>query len=517
LHRTITTAILAAAALASGPLACDDDARPLADEPVYGADVRAILGAKCASCHAGDAPAAGYRVDTWQNAIACTADGRAAVLPGAGGGPAPILQVLASRDDHRALLTEAERATLTRWVEAGAPSTRPGVHPARFADPRSGEGHVAALRAARHRPLFDANDRDACARCHEGAGARPPGVTTAAPGATACTTCHAEPGGILACTTCHGAKGRAYPPRDACFFPGDAKADAHAAHAGVTRSRAQPLSCATCHPRTESGAFVGTHGDGHVEVWFGTIAGAGASFDPASKKCTGTCHDKGGARPGPTWASGGAPLGCNDCHASPPAAHYPGACNACHREANAAGTALASPALHANGKVDLGDGSGLCGACHGTGDSPWPTTGAHAAHAAPKSGKPVACDTCHDVPGPGEPHPTRATGVTVRLAGLATKGGSRAVWDAATKSCAATYCHDQSGGTARAPKWRDGAAASGCASCHASPPPAPHSAATSCSGATCHDGSTTGSAPGLAMTPAGRAAHVDGVIDRRVQ
>lgn len=512
--------LIVAAAL---PVACNAETKAL-PELTYRDDVAALLNAKCAGCHAGDAPAAGYRVDSYRGAIGCTLSGAPAVLPS---DASPLARAL-ERPDHRAIVDDGERATLLRWVEGGAQSVRPGVHPARFADPRSPSSHVQALRAARYTSLIDSRDRDVCARCHEGAGPRPAGITEAAPGATACTTCHAEPNGVNACSTCHGAPGtstsspaRAFPPGDACFFPDTRKGDVHAAHAAPSKSRAEPLDCAACHPKPKLGAegaaralnvLGGAHGDGHVEVWFDYAqAGRDARFDPSTQKCTGTCHDRGGAHPGPTWAKLDAPLDCNGCHASPPPAHYVGPCASCHREANGAGTALSSPRLHVNGKVDLGDGSGKCGACHGTGDSPWPSTGAHAAHANPSAAAPVACSTCHEVPDPGDRHPTRAGAVVVRLAGLSTKGGRPATYDATTKTCAATYCHDGAGAVASAPRWTDGPAARSCGSCHGTPPPPPHAQATTCGGSTCHDGLTSSA---TALTAAGRVVHVNGLIDR---
>lgn len=426
---------------------------------------------------------------------------------------APLTRAL-ERADHREIVTSSERATLIAWVEGGAQGVRPGVHPNRFADPRSPTSHAHALRAARYSPLLDPGDRDACAHCHEGAGPRPAGITSAAPGATACTSCHAEKEGVNACSTCHGAPGRPFPPSDACFFPDVRKDDVHAAHAAPSKSRSEPLDCSSCHPKPELGTFVGPHGDGHVEVWFDyAVAGREARFDGASRTCAGTCHDRGGSHPGPAWAKLAAPLDCNGCHASPPPAHYPGPCASCHREADAVGTALVAPKLHANGKVDLGDGSGECGACHGSGDSPWPSTGAHGAHANPSAAAPVACETCHVVPGPNDRHPLRAGAVTIRLAGLATRGARPATYDAATKTCAATYCHDGAGANAltRSPRWIDGASARTCGSCHSTPPPAPHPQDATCGSSTCHDGITSG----LTITAAGRAVHVNGLIDRR--
>jgi predicted CxxxxCH...CXXCH cytochrome family protein len=319
---------------------------------------------------------------------------------------------------------------------------------------------------------------------------------------------------VNACTTCHGAPGRPYPPRDACFFPIEPKGDAHAAHAAPSRSRATPLDCAACHPRPASGTLEGAHTDGYVEVWFDhAVAGRAAQFDGSAKQCTGTCHDRGGLLPHPTWTET-TPLDCNSCHTSPPKAHFTGPCTSCHREANAIGTALTAPRLHVNGKVDLGDGSGKCGACHGTGASPWPTTGAHAAHRSPAGAAPMPCETCHAVPGPGDAHPIRAGAAVVRFTGLATTGGSPASYDATTKTCAATYCHDGVGGSKPAPRWTDGPAASACGSCHSTPPPAPHVQDTSCGSSSCHEGITTGGGA-LELTIAGRAVHVNGLIDRK--
>ena len=417
--------------------------------------------------------------------------------------------------DHKDFATDAERATLTRWVATGAQSTHPGVHPRSFADPRSATGHAAQLRATRYRSLTDANDDNACARCHDGAGPRPSGVIASAPGATACTTCHTDDDGVNACTTCHGAPGRPYPPRDPCFYPSDAKSDAHAAHSAPSPARATPLDCAACHPRPLPGQLDGAHTDGYVEVWFDQgVAGREAKFDSSARRCTGTCHDRGGTNPTPTWTSGNPPLDCNSCHASPPKDHFTGPCSSCHEEANATGTALASPRLHVNGKVDIGDGTGGCGACHGTGNSPWPTTGAHPAHQAPAGAAPVACETCHTVPGPNDAHPLRAAPAVVRLAGLATRNAHPATYDPATKTCAATYCHDGPGAAVKAPRWTDGAPARACGACHSTPPPPPHAQFTSCGLSSCHEGITDTS--GLTVTAAGRTVHVNGMVDRSV-
>ena len=337
-----------------------------------------------------------------------------------------------------------------------------------------------------------------------------PGPRSAAPNAPSCTSCHREPNAALACGTCHGDGARAYPPRSRCFFPETTADQAHAAHAGPSASHATGLACSTCHPTPAEGRPAGVHANGYVDVWFDyAVAGREARFDAASKSCTGTCHARaGGARPSPSWATD-TRMTCDDCHGSPPPNHYRGACTTCHREANADGTALTTPSLHMNGKVDLGDGSGKCGACHGQGADPWPKTGIHAAHANPKNARPVDCTTCHEVPQPGERHPEGRGSAAVRLGGLAVRGGRRASFDPITKTCSGTYCHEGSGATSPAPRWAEGTTAT-CSSCHASPPPLPHPQGATCGGSSCHEGRTNG----LAITPAGRLGHVDGFIDR---
>lgn len=496
--------------------ACSTERADPAPAPTWTDDVEQVLRAKCAGCHAGPAPAGGWRASRFVDAVACTADGEPATIAGAGGEP-PILAALA-RPDHQALLTERELALVKAWVAAGTPAFRGGVHASAFADPRSPEGHGRLLRARAYRPMTDAEDKDACRTCHAGVGETKAALP--APGATACTTCHTDPGGPFACTTCHGqaaAPGRAarpYPPRDPCFHPaGAASAGAHAAHAEASPSRGEGLACVTCHPTPEPGVFAPPHADGTVSVWFGARTGSAPTFDATSKRCTGTCHARGGARPELAWTET-TKVGCNDCHASPPPAHYQGACTSCHAEANAKGDALLAPKLHVNGRVDLGDGSGACGACHGRGADPWPTTGAHLAHAAPRGAQPVPCGTCHEVPDPSAKHPVGKGGATVRLTGLASRAGRAPTFDTTTKACAGTYCHDSVGAGVgqSAPRWTDGPAAVSCGSCHAAPPPLPHIQETNCALAGCHEGLTT--TDGKAMTTAGRALHVNGLVDR---
>lgn len=449
-----------------GELVSCASARRDPDPPSY-TEIRPVLDARCARCHAGFAPAAGWRADSYVGAIACTASSpRVTEASGAN-----VLRAL-DRPDHADFVASEERDSLIAWVRGGASSVRSGAHPVAFGNPATPSGHANALRADRYRALLDPEHPDACARCHDGVGQRSATITSGAPGATACTSCHAEPGFPFACTTCHGPDSRS--SRNPCFH-GSARDDrAHLSHAGPSASRVEGLPCSTCHAVPAEGRPSAIHANGWAEVYFDrSVAGANAQFDPATKRCTGTCHARGGARP--ELALTDAPVTCNDCHRTPPANHFPPPCSSCH-ETNTEGTSLVAPKLHVNGRIDV------AGA---------PTTGAHPAHLAPESAVAVSCETCHTTP--------FANGVVaVKLGRLATKGGRKASFDPVTKTCAGTYCHEGAGGLVPAPSWTTGAPARACGACHSIPPPPPHPPSTDC--ATCHSGMMA-------------TAHVDGVID----
>jgi predicted CxxxxCH...CXXCH cytochrome family protein len=492
--------------------ACAEDRATPASPPVFDADVAPLLDAHCASCHSGATPAAGWSVASFLTTIACVAPGETpATLPSTP--RAPILAALAT-SSHQGLLDAADTATLTAWVGAGAPAFRGTVHPPGVADPRSPDFHATSLRAQRWAPMLDADDSNACGRCHDGAPVRPAGVSFAAPNATSCTTCHNEPGGPLACNTCHGSGDRTYPPRDPCFFPGDAaQAGAHAAHVLPSAAKSTGLPCSTCHPTPPAAVIGGLHGNGMIDVTFdATLAGPTATYDASTGACTVACHDVGGARPVPRW-SDTTPMGCSDCHGSPPAGHFPGPCSNCHAEANATGTALSGGPLHLNGKVDLGDGSGLCGACHGAGPDPWPLAAAHPAHKSPKLTTPIACASCHVVP-QMVLDPTHLDGtVHVTFSGLATARGALPAWDGT--SCTAVACHGANlADPVTPPKWSDtSGAAAACGACHGIPP-SQHTTSMSCEWSNCHGAEIGQSASGVPyVTPSGLSLHVNGVID----
>ncbi len=346
--------------------------------------------------------------------------------------------------------------------------------------------------------MLDPADAQACGRCHDGTLSRPPKVTQAAPGATACTTCHTEPAGVLGCNTCHQVAG----------------VGAHAAHIAASPVRSVGLPCSTCHPAPGPGVIGGSHGNGSVEVIFDpATVSPEASFDRTVGACAVACHDRSGARPRPLWRDKG-PLGCNDCHSSPPSNHFPGACTTCHREANAIGTALTGGPLHMNGKVDVGDGTNACGACHGSGSDPWPTTAAHSAHKSPSLTSPVECASCHVVP-TSIHSPGHLDGVVqVKLSGRAVDRGVSPSWNG--QSCASVACHGAGlvNTPAVVPTWTDpSGAAAACGSCHGIPPEQ-HTASTSCNRSTCHGAEVSISPLGVpSISAAGKSLHINGAID----
>lgn len=507
-----TTRVLRAVALAALGAGCSVDQATVTAPPVFDPDVAPILAARCASCHGATAPAAGWSVTSFLSTIACVApSGAPAALPPS---TAPILTALGAAP-HQGLLSGPDQATLAAWVATGAPAFAGTVHPPGIIDPRSSAFHGTLLRSTRWSAMLDPNDPGACGECHAGSPAPVPRVTLSAPGATACTTCHAEPGGPLACDTCHGAAGRDYPPRDLCFFPGDAPtAGAHAAHVVSSAVSASGIPCSSCHPIPGADVISGLHGNGVVEVVFDPNRVAPeASFDRAKGVCAVSCHDRGGRTPHPSW-SDTTVLGCDSCHLSPPQGHFPGSCTNCHVEANAAGTALSGGSLHMNGVVDLGNGSGLCGACHGSGGSPWPRTSAHPAHQNPTLTVGSACASCHPVP-TRITDPTHLDGVVqVTFTGLALARGAFPTWNGT--SCTSVACHgaDLADVPAVLPTWADATGdASKCGACHGIPP-SQHTTSASCNRSDCHGSEIALDAQGIpSIAPDGLTLHVDGIIE----
>lgn len=510
--------VLALATIAMSIVACETEREGAdADAPTFREHIGPLLAARCGACHGDAEPEAGYRVDSFLDAAACVPDGRAALLPDQDGA-VPLL-VAIGREDHRGFLSADERALVARWIAAGAPARGGFVHQPGIIDPRSDGWHGRLATANGYRRMLDPTRDDACGRCHEGAPTQRDGDDfRGLNGATSCTTCHTAQGGVLACGTCHGTGADPLPPRDVCFFPDGPAAGAHDAHlqapAGLTPAA---LECATCHPVPGMPVLSGTHGDGNVDVVLPEDAEdwVESAFDPQAKTCTGGCHNVATL----AWNDPDqGPLECQGCHTSPPPNHSPSPCSNCHRDVKDDGSGLLPGAPHLDGHIDLGDGTGRCGTCHGDGTrDAWPQTGAHRAHRHPRWGAPVACETCHVVPetvlARGHIDDTSA-GPEITFSGVARARGASPTYD--TGACSGTACHAQTGAEHPTPRWDEDIELS-CTSCHALPPAPPHTTWNQCSARLCHGGEVIIRPEGLEITPLGRERHVNGVVNLGVQ
>jgi predicted CxxxxCH...CXXCH cytochrome family protein len=495
--------------------ACQEERAQTPPAPVYAGDLEHVLHTRCEQCHGDEDAGAGYRVDSYAHVLGCpnATPAQRAVDEGPDAGPA-ILTVL-ERPDHAQLLNANEHARLDDWVKHDVALRHSAVHTLQISESRSADWHGKLAGVDHFAPIVDAQHDGVCGRCHSGAPVTPAGVHHPAPNAPACTQCHTQPEGVLACGTCHGdGAARAYPPRDACMF-GPKPPDAHRAHLESRRLSMRQLACTTCHPSADA-QLHDKHANGVVDIAFdAAVAGPDASYDPQTGQCSVSCHNRGGARPTPTFHETG-PLGCNDCHRSPPAAHYPGACNKCHSEVNAGGTALVGTALHMNGVVDVGNGGSGCGACHGQGDDPLPRTPSHQLHHATQLTREVTCDECHVVPAtvssPGHLDRDQATPADVVLGARATARAQPASFEAHT--CRAIACHGAGlpEGIERALVW-DAPAAGGCGGCHGVPPTVDHPQAKGCASSICHGDEVTLGGDPPAITASGRSVHINGSIE----
>jgi predicted CxxxxCH...CXXCH cytochrome family protein len=166
-----------------------------------------------------------------------------------------------------------------------------------------------------------------------------------------------------------------------------------------------------------------------------------------------------------------------------------------------------------NGKVDLGDGTSGCGACHGENGSAWPKSGAHAAHQSPTLTTPVDCASCHPVPSALRDGTHLDGVVDVTLGGRAADRGAKPSWDGA--SCKDVACHGARLGDAPSviPAWNDtSGAARACGACHGIPP-TQHTPSTSCDRSTCHGTEVMRGLGTLSISADGKSLHVNGAID----
>jgi predicted CxxxxCH...CXXCH cytochrome family protein len=332
--------------------------------------------------------------------------------------------------------------------------------------------------------------------------------------------CHSRPNGPLDCTTCHGSQGT---PRPAL--------GAHWAHAKF---------CDTCHQlpsQTTEGVEGHASGDPSTIIHFGNLALQGSTpaslptWDSSTQVCSNTyCH---GAA-SPPWTSK-AQIGCEGCHAAPPANHSPwsrvasgtDSCATCHPAPTP--ETLPTSATHVDGQVQL---TASCTACHGADGhanppvsldgSSDPTTrgvGAHERHLdgtlADRTTNPLPCNDCHVVPSvvvqPGHFDQPQAQVVFP----WGSRFGARDAFDTTNATCN-VWCHfnrtsDVDAGPGRDPTWTDNSGgARQCNSCHDFPP------------VLCRDGTThptLGPSPTVAVCQTchvfSRSTHVNGVVDFR--
>ncbi len=347
-----------------------------------------------------------------------------------------------------------------------------------------------------------------------------------------------ETAAAVACTRCHGGGDNATgaPPLD-----GRGRSDttvrsvgAHTAHVGGGRVTA-PLGCEACHLAPGPEAPL-AHVDGETRVILGIAAranGYAAAWDAGAASCDVYCHGptlSGGSSPRPVWTvvrPKGSPPDCGACHGAPPPPPHPARadCGTCHAGTIRAGTEReidVAGGRHLNGVVEAPQG---CTACHGdparARDPAAPPAGTHGetlpsergvgAHQAHLSGgaiaRAIACTECHELP----QSMTHANGVVDLAFGpTARAGGAQPRFDAASGTCASTYCHGATlppGGTVRTPSWTGGPSQAACGTCHGAPPLDHGPGATRCD--LCHPGTVL---PGGGIDLNG-GMHVNGRID----
>ena len=268
----------------------------------------------------------------------------------------------------------------------------------------------------------------------------------------------------LGCNGCHGTTSTVPGAPDyASGAAGSAAANSHQ-NLHVTASS----DCNTCHTdTTTTGTEIKTgstlHTNNAINVSFDTTkTGAGASYDSGAKSCSTTfCHGSGA----PVWGGNTANSTCEKCH----------------------GSAATIPFRDTAGNTLNTD----------------PKVGAHVAHlnAAHGYSDPVACSTCHNVP------------ASVYEAGHI----DTAVPAEVSVDCATTACHGQGliEGV-KVPTWNvpllTGVAANDCTKCHGYPS-AGIPAHVGKVPADCHTCHNNVNAAGDGFTPAGRALHVNGIVN----
>lgn len=372
-------------------------------------------------------------------------------------------------------------------------------------------------------------------------------------GAPSCLKCHAA--GPTSCDTCHGSQ----------------LGEAHPAHVrGLSQGR--PIACSACHPTPQSYRDPGHlfEADGSprtapLRIQFGELAGLSAphgirlpapAFSSLDRGCDNIyCHgapfgDAQAQNTRPLWRAAPEQAACGTCHGLPPASHDRAQthCVRCHNRTVDTGNNLVPGGLHLNGRVDVGDGSGTCYACHGSPASIAPPNdiggnrevsalgvGVHQSHlqATHRLRGPIACGDCHIVPSsmmsPGHIDPVLPASVFPRsttFVSIAQADGAMPAWDRQSGRCSRVYCHgggtamsaDTATGLLQSPMWTQPGQAY-CGSCHGIPPRdaahAPTLRLSDCAG--CHPATmdATGTLLVTGFPGAQTSAHINGVVDVR--
>ncbi len=452
-------------------------------------EVDAVLTGGCADCHSGNQPDGSYDTTTYLGILGNGLDDVPNVV--AGDAASRLLAVLdpsAADADHATAEGDFDR--IREWVvDCDASYFNSPVHERGILNPADDDFHGALLRSRLY-------DFELCASCHgddfAGGAAEKP-----------CTTCHED--GPTACNVCHGSSANPAP------------LDAHQRHV-VGGPLEKMYDCTECHVEPQAWDDVGhilladgTLDEAPAEITFGDLAGLDGdgrtgppSWSPDTGECSNVyCHggalgDDAADNPVPVW-TGTDQADCGSCHGLPPQDHAQDQCGTCHERVADDSPAIIDTALHLNGEVTVGDGSGECTGCHGNADSPAPprdlngetsatlvTVGAHRAHlTANRLRGPVPCDFCHlvpdDVSAPGHLDSTLPAEVFPDDPGFDSLGladGATIVWERGAATCTTPYCHgggdslsaDVTVGLVRSPDWTLGPSQAFCGACHGLPP-----------------------------------------------
>jgi len=326
-----------------------------------------------------------------------------------------------------------------------------------------------------------------------------------------CETCHGS--GAGSCTLCHGGTDNltGAPPEglDGETLISDLAVGAHTAHLdGGTLS--DGIDCSECHIVPTSFSDNGhIDADSTAELNWGTLAGAGSSWDRNNATCSDTyCHGnftEGHASNQPIWnETNQADCGsCHDVGANPADLQWKHefhvntaglACTECHNNVVDNSLSITGLDLHINGALDTltrdtavcnechNGGTMSCTSCHGgtdnlTGAPPLGlndetstnqlAVGAHTIHL---EGGDYAdafdCSDCHNVP----------TNVTdnghidpdnIAELSFSALAGGQSTWNRITAECSNLYCHGNftGGYVNNDPIWT-GTDQANCGSCH---------------------------------------------------